>query len=733
MASDLEIGRVVAVDTAQVTVELNKDLKSLTRATYDSVHEVARINSYLIIPVGARRLVAMVTRVQLTEDAELSSERTVVTLPTARRTTRATLIGTIDGTKFDQGVSLFPTLDSPVLLMTPEDQRAIFHPISSSGGEVDRPEAPGCCIRIGESAVFDECEIRLDPDVLFGKHVAVLGSTGSGKSCTIASLLQSVLGRRDVRRSHIIVLDTNGEYANALAGVGGSNAAAGSGCLYIPSDSSEAAKRLVVPYWFMNADDFTRLFQASKGVQRPVLLEALRLARNDGAERGPLVALRDELVHEFNRMWALTGSDEKKSKDLRDLAVGLLARMEEANVEAGWRALASTDASLKKKAFVDAVKAVKSEAERHIDEGKYPKVLPADARQRIREALDPPFGRLTEGVLGGPAGVGGTGISADSPAYFDKRRFRNRHIEQVLRREESGGARARDYAGTMLLRMDRLLEDSRFEFLFGSVAGSLPKAKGTLAAFIRDLLGLPSAEAANAHSTVCEAPEKSLPFYDRQRSGSPGHRVVVVDLSLLAAEALENVTALIGRVVLEFLQRLGEYGGADARGSLPVVLVLEEAQNYIREGREQGEESVSRYVFERIAREGRKFGLGLVVASQRPSELSRTVLSQCGTFIVHRLQNPEDMKYFEQIVPGIFKPLLQQVPALAPRMALVLGQGVRAPALVRIREANPLPRSRDPKFYSYWAAGGGRKFPVEEVCERWERGESGRVAGGAAP
>lgn len=210
-----------------------------------------------------------------------------------------------------------------------------------------------------------------------------------------------------------------------------------------------------------------------------------------------------------------------------------------------------------------------------------------------------------------------------------------------------------------------------------------------------------------------------MPFHDRQRSGSKGHKVVVLDLSLLAAEVLENVTALVGRMILEFLQRLGEHGDGTARGSLPVVLILEEAQNYIREQRGE-EESISRTVFERVAREGRKYGLGLVVASQRPSELSKTVLSQCSSFIVHRLQNPEDLRYFKEIVPGVYGPLLDQLPALAPQTALILGECVRAPALVRIREAQPIPRSRDPKFYKRWVDPSPLAIPVEEVCAAWE-------------
>ena len=302
--------------------------------------------------------------------------------------------------------------------------------------------------------------------------------------------------------------------------------------------------------------------------------------------------------------------------------------------------------------------------------------------------------------------------------------FRARHIEQVLRREESG-ARARDFSGTMLLRIDRLLADRRFDFLFGPVGEAMPDAAHVLAAFLRDALGIGTRPKLNGElSDEAAVPRGRLPFYDRVRSDQPQVNVVILDLSLLAAEVLENVTALIGRLVLEFLQRLGEHGGEKARGSLPVVLVLEEAQNYIRQPRFAEDESIARVVFERIAREGRKYGLGLVVSSQRPSELSKTVLSQCSSFIVHRLQNPEDLRYFKEIVPAIYGPMLQQIPALAPQTALVLGECVRAPALMRVREARPIPRSRDPRFYEYWTREEVSEIPVEEVCADWEGRES---------
>lgn len=721
MATDFEIGHVVAVDTAQVSIELNGDLKGMSRTTFEGPQEVGRINSYVIIPVGARRLVAMVTRVVLVEEAEMKADRTMVALPAARRLMKATLIGTIDGGSFKQGVSLFPVLDNPVHLASRADLDAIFGPVEQGDNTGFDAEKPGYCIPIGESAVVQGRPIRIDPDAFFGKHAAVLGSTGSGKSCTIASLLQSIRSQPGVKRTTCIILDTNGEYRNAFQkqredgvwdDVGPRKA------LYIPSGSAKASERLVIPYWFMSADDFVRLFQASKGVQRPVLLEALRLARNEEAGTSPLATLREELVHEINRLWSLSGKDEKTSKDVRDISNGLKTRVGQADLDAAWTD-AQTEYGFTKDEVESALNKVAITAETHISNGTYPQVIPADARKAIRDAIDPIFEKLT-GTHVGESSVD-IGRSADAPSHFDKLKFRSRHIEQVLRREESGGARARDFSGTMLLRIDRLLADRRFDFLFGAVGEAFPDPAHALATFLRDMLGIGAASETNL-SSEADVPKGCLPFYDRQRDTGSAVDVVILDLSLLAAEVLENVTALIGRLILEFLQRLGEHGGEQARGSLPVVLVLEEAQNYIQQPRFADDESIARVVFERIAREGRKYGLSLVVASQRPSELSKTVLSQCSSFIVHRLQNPEDLRYFKEIVPGIYGPMLEQIPALAPQAALVLGECVPAPALVKIREAQPVPRSRDPKFYRYWTADSAPTVDVEGICAQWEDG-----------
>lgn len=713
MASDHEIGRVVAVDTAQVTVELNRDLKALTRSTYEGTLEVGRINSYIVIPVGARRIVAMVTRVVLTEETELKADKTMVTLPSSRRLMKATMIGTIDESTFRQGINLFPVLDSPVLITTREDLDAIFG--KNRKCMQINCEEPGYCIPIGRSAVFPDYEIKIDPDSFFGKHAAIIGSTGSGKSCSIATILQSVLEQPEVKNTRFIILDTNGEYRSAFQKqkVDGTwnDARAEFRSFYIPTDPSESEK-LTIPYWFMNSDDFIRLFRASPGVQQPVLLNALSSARED--KQGlSWVSLRNDLLLECHRVMSLTSSGTWQDRNsISAICDNVIESLEAEENQQSKDELISNYPDLAFKLPETFFKSVKTLTHRQSNDYN-------PIGMSIRQQVEAQLQELLSAFLMASATTEGLSTgSADCPKYFSKFDFKYKHLENAMTHDEANTNRVRDNCSTMLMRIYRFLEDSRFEFLFGSTCSNLPEIKHSLAAFLRDILGLESRnEEILSNETIIS--QGQLPFYDRQRIGAKQSNVVIVDLSLLASEVLENATALIGRLIHEFLQRLSDPISGIGRGEFPVVLILEEAQNYIQEGRKNDEDSISKLVFERIAREGRKFGLSLVVASQRPSELSKTVLSQCNSFIVHRLQNPEDLRYFREIVPGIYGQLLDQLPALAPRCALVLGECVQAPALVEMREVNPAPKSRNPKFYKSWTTDC--KYPdVELVCAKWE-------------
>lgn len=129
-------------------------------------------------------------------------------------------------------------------------------------------------------------------------------------------------------------------------------------------------------------------------------------------------------------------------------------------------------------------------------------------------------------------------------------------------------------------------------------------------------------------------------------------------------------------------------------------------------------------VFERIAREGRKFGLGLVLASQRPSEVSPTVLSQCNTFLLHRLVNDRDQELVRRLVPDGLGPLLRELPSLPTRRAILLGWAAPAPTLVEILEIPDeyRPHSPDPAFWDVWIGDEEREIDWPAIARTWQRG-----------
>ena len=472
----------------------------------------------------------------------------------------------------------------------------------------------------------------------------------------------------------------------------------------------------------MDSEDFARIFRASPGVQRPVLLNAVSSARM-GQQGRDWCNFRENIILECHRIMTLvTNGTWQDRSAVATICDGVISAISSAQNIQAIQDLSNNYPSLNTTPVQTVFNEVKALTARSNNTDYNP------IGMNVRQDIDTKLSNLLSILSTKPAsGTQFSPYSADSPKYFSKQAFRYRYLENAMSRDDSYSSRARDNCSTMLMRIYRLLEDPRFEFLFGPTIAEWPNIKESLATFLRDILGLESKSGGVLLNTT-EVAEKVLPFYDRQRAGAHYSNVVIIDLSLLSAEVLENVTALLGRLIHEFLQRLSDVDSGISRGEFPVVLVLEEAQNYIHESRRQEEDSISRQVFERIAREGRKYGLGLVVASQRPSEMSKTVLSQCNSFVVHRLQNPEDLRYFKEIVPGIYGQLLEQLPALAPRNALVIGECVQAPVLVEMREAKPVPRSKNPKFYKSWVQDV--KIPdVEKVCKKWE----GEIDQGSSP
>lgn len=272
MEQERQVGHIVSVDSLTVYVKLEDDLKSLYKSGFHEIYPIARINSYIIIPVGADRIVAIVNRVQTREETELGKGNNALFLTESSRYLSATMIGTIENNKkYVMGVYNYPILDNPVWYVVREDLEKIFD--QKKGTEQINFEED-FYLPIGTSPAFPDFQIKINPDKFFGKHAAILGNTGSGKSCTLASILQSLFHHKyndqKLQNAHFIIFDTNGEYKNAF-------------------NLSEEDKvnplaitkeGLKIPHWFMNYDDLDYLFEPTAGSQAPILKRAVGLAKS---------------------------------------------------------------------------------------------------------------------------------------------------------------------------------------------------------------------------------------------------------------------------------------------------------------------------------------------------------------------------------------------------------------------------------------------------------------------
>jgi DNA helicase HerA-like ATPase len=196
--------------------------------------------------------------------------------------------------------------------------------------------------------------------------------------------------------------------------------------------------------------------------------------------------------------------------------------------------------------------------------------------------------------------------------------------------------------------------------------------------------------------------------------------ITVIDLSLVPAEVVHIITAVIARMTLEALQR---YRKMHHGKTLPTVLVMEEAHTFIKryhdDAENQNSAAICCQVFEKIAREGRKFGLGLVLSSQRPSELSPTVLSQCNSYLLHRISNDRDQELVHKLVPDNLRGLLRDLPSLPSRHAILLGWASELPVLVQMNALpeQHRPKSDDPDFWAVWSGQDSNGVKVERAVD----------------
>lgn len=638
-------------------MELNAGSDSFTLVGFDAQHYVARIGSFVLIPLQDEHVVGEVVGLrerELSTSEQLQSELQDTHALRALKFLDVVPIGTLSfrtEDRFRFGLSVFPALYTEVLYAESGDLDRIFD--STNAIELDESaitEPMPTRLRsfdIGTSVVFDDYNVKVSVDEFFGGHAAILGNTGSGKSCTVASVIQSIFTKHDAYSAigaTFVFFDTNGEYRQAFTDLPEPirrlyTLVPGRETKSFPQAlPGEEVVNFRLPHWFLSSDEWELLLRASDRAQRPILRNALGLTSLFATNDPTLAPLKNHVL--ASAIFAILASSESATASIGRIQ-GLLLSFSTPELN---RQTVHPLLTVSYGAFTN------------------PDALPALLRPYIQDAV----------VL---------------PDYHNEP-FEFALLEQaldlaILYEEAHGNRHVRDYSSSLLTRFKSIRDRAEFEFLRPGTTNLAPH-EADAKAFVDKWLGL----------------------IDKHSDGvlRKHSQITIFDMNEVEDEVVELVSAVVTRMIFERLRR------SLVRNTFPVNLVLEEAHRYVAQRPSDFAIDATK-IFERVAKEGRKYGLFLLLASQRPSELSSTVLSQCSNFVIHRIQNPEDLQHVRRMTPFISEAVLSRLPSLPKQHALIFGNSVSIPTTFRVRDASPKPKSDDSPIRHVWFTEPGR--PIE--------------------
>jgi uncharacterized protein len=584
MSAPTLLGHVGAVTGATVSVRQFEGISSGIAIIGGRSYRVGQVGSFVRIPQGYHDLYGIIADVGATAAPQAKIDLSV----RGDRWMTVQLVGEIVEAAFERGISQYPAINDEVHLVTEDDLGRIYG--TAEAGQVT----------VGRLAAAESIPVRIDLDRLVTRHSAVLGSTGSGKSTTIASLLRSIAVGQDgavaFPSARILLLDVHGEYASALGEVAKT-------FRVNPTDGNEA---LVIPYWAMDVGDVVQ-FTMGK------------------VEEKALTAIYDSIFEAKHRLATKANFDGVNPASL---------------------SLASPIPYSLKQLWLDLIE---------------PEIKTTKDNQGTQSARTAAGDAETLTAPEYPApGMGNTPPFANKVGVLSIRR--------------------------QLAQLRSRLLDRQFDFMLHPGDWE-PKLDGSTTKDLAELL-----------------------------QGWIGHDkpITILDLSGVPSFVMTRLIGGILNVIYEglFWGRELPEGGRNR----PQLIVMEEAHRYL--GKE--DDSPARDMVQRIVKEGRKFGVGAMIVSQRPSEIDETILSQCGTFFALRLSNGNDRSKVQAALPDNLSGVVDSLPVLRTGEAIIIGEAARLP--IRCRVTLPgegkRPDSCDPLVAKAWAAAV-QKSDYKKLVAAW--------------
>lgn len=601
----LKVGNVVHVDSNGLEVIITT--RDMVLEHEGQTHRVGQLGSYVTLPLDDQTLVGFVTGVGRQDVTAVDVE--------PERIMRVQLVGTIQNRRFVRGVNEYPTLGDDVWVAVQKDFEVIFGSFDVLLAGSDHPQS----FSLGRFAMNRDFAVKVLGKEFFSKHVAVLGNSGAGKSCTVAKIIQeSIL----LPETQIILFDLHGEYAAAFVDAHGRT---DENVTYL-SD-----RDLVLPYWFLRYDE----------------LEMLFVDRSSPETVSNQISFLKSALAEF------------KQPSARDLEV-------------------VTESTLDTPIYYD-LERLKTYAE-NLNEARF-----------VLNTEQLAFAKLAQRSL-------------KPQQQWELMRTTRCSFNKGDPEGETPHALYHGKLTGLINQFDTRLNDRRYDFLLR------PSQHACHSPYFRDVI--------RATASAGEL-SKAMITWIKLILGrtNPRSNLTIVDLSGIPYDVVDVTVAVITRMVFDF----NFWCPPDERH--PAVLIFEEAHNYIpRQGarRQSDRPLFARRAVEKVAKEGRKYGVSAVVVSQRPSELSETVLSQCNNLVVMRMSNPDDQAYVTKVVGDAFSSLIGLLPVLRPGEGFVIGDSVLMPLRTLVDLPIRQPKSSDVDVFRHWAHGTP-SVDAEEVLQRWWR------------
>ncbi len=572
------IGTVQDVNGATITVELSTETVTGLSFVHGEGYRIGQVGSFVRIPLGFVDLYGVVSQVGAGAAPERDQKEKVF----GNRWVKIQMVGEGQcGGLFERGISQHPTIEDRVHIVTEADLRAIY-------GAGD----PDDFVAVGHLASAESIPSLVNINKLLTRHSAIVGTTGSGKSTTVAGLLSSLSDTSRYPSARIVVFDIHGEYSKALADR--------ATVFRVSADAAKNEKALHVPYWALSFEE----------------LVALSLGKLNDSQTAAIADAIIQLKKESLASQPRDGIDESR-----------------VTVDS------PTPFCLHKMWF-------------DLHKREHHTLIPRPGG--AADEVDPAY---VVGAGGAPVQLGDAMMV--TPPLYRTVKTTGPATERVQLGRDPLGVRQQ------LAGLASRLRDPRLAFLF-SPGDWLPDIDGNTAKDLDSLL--------------------------EEWIGGP-QPITILDLSGIPSSILNELIGALLRILYDaiFWARNLPEGGRER----PLLVVLEEAHAYLAKENSGSAATAVR----RIAKEGRKYGVGMMIVSQRPSEIDSTILSQCGTIFAMRLANDTDRGHITSAASDNLKGLFEMLPVLRTGEAIVVGEAVSLPVrtLMSPPAKDKRPDSVDPR------------------------------------